>query len=61
MKDLLLFLEGKKTYLMAILLIVIEVLRFYGILSHEVANSLEVFVGAGGLAALRGGVSRMNQ
>ena len=51
-------LDGYKTYIVCVLLIVIEVLRFYHILAPEVANSLEVFIGAGGLAALRQAVDR---
>jgi len=51
-------LDGYKTYVVCVLLIVIEVLRFYGVLDAPVANSLEVFLGAGGLAALRVGLKK---
>ena len=54
------YLEGYKVYICAALLIIIEVLSFFGVLSPEVATSLEVFLGAGGLAALRHSVSRVN-
>jgi len=50
-------LEGYKTYIACALLVVIEVLAAFGVLSPEVANSLEVFMGAAGLAALRAGVA----
>jgi hypothetical protein len=51
-------LDGYKTYIVCTLVIVIEVLKYYGILEVAVANSLEVLLGAGGLAALRAGVKK---
>lgn len=53
LKELFDRLDGYKTYLAVSLLIVIEVLNVLGYLDNEVATSLEVFMGAGGLAALR--------
>ena len=51
-------LDGYKTYIFVALLIIIEVLNGFELLSGPVANSLEVFLGAGGLAALRHGISK---
>lgn len=52
-------LDGYKLYVCATLLIVIEVLSFFGVLAPEVATSLEIFLGAGGLAALRHSISQI--
>lgn len=49
-------LDGYKTYILVILIILIEVLEMTGYLDTAVANSLEVFLGAGGLAGIRHGL-----
>ena len=51
-------LDGWKTYIVCVLVVVMEVLRFYGVLEAELVTSLEVLLGAGGLAALRAGVKK---
>jgi hypothetical protein len=51
-------LDGYKTYLFVALIILIEVLEVAGYLDSAVANSLEIFMGAGGLAGLRHAVKK---
>jgi hypothetical protein len=46
-------LEGYKTYIFVALIVLIEVLEVLGYLDSAVAGSLEVFMGAGGIAGLR--------
>ena len=59
MKTMFARLDGWKTHITAVLLILVEVLRFEGVLTQEVANSLEVFLGAAGLAALRHAIRKV--
>jgi hypothetical protein len=58
MKYLFDFLEGKKTYLVALLVGVTAVLEFYGVLEMEVAQTIFGLLGATALATLRAGVTK---
>jgi lipoate-protein ligase B len=61
MDKLIMFLEGKKTEIQVVLIIIIEVLAAFDILDRPVANSLEVFLGAGAIAALGARVRRASK
>ena len=52
-------LDGYKTYIFVALIIVIEVLEVAGYIDSAVAGSLEVFMGAGGIAGLRHAVKKV--
>jgi len=51
-------LEGKKTYIFVAMIILIEVLEVAGWLDSAVANSLEIFMGAGGIAGIRHSIKK---
>ena len=53
-------LKGKRTYICAVLMILIGGLYQQGFLSEELFKTLEAFVLGGGLAALRAGVKAGN-
>lgn len=54
------WLKGKRTYLCAILMVLIGGLYQQGFLSEELFKTLEAIVLGGGLAALRAGVKATN-
>lgn len=56
--DLLKKLEGKKTYISAALIAVIVFLWFSKLINDELAAQLLTLLGAGGIAALRAGISK---
>ena len=58
MKYLFDFLEGKKTYIVALLVGVTAVLEYFGVFEVEVVTTIYGLLGAGGLASLRAGVSK---
>lgn len=51
-------LNGKKTYIIAILIGIVAVVENLGFISPEVALTLYGILGSGGLATLRHGVQR---
>lgn len=53
MKKLLQKLEGKKTYLVAILVGVVSVLNYLGVVDGQAYVTIMGLLGAGGVAALR--------
>lgn len=57
MSTLLEFFEGKKTYLVAFSVAVVLFLKLSNLIDEATANTVLVLLGAGGLAALRAGVS----
>lgn len=55
------FLSGYKTYLCAAAIGIGGALRALGVIDSETFQTIAGFCGAGGLAALRLGVSKINQ
>ncbi|MFQ5658658.1 MAG: hypothetical protein ACE5G5_14040 [Candidatus Methylomirabilales bacterium] len=51
-------LQGSKTYIVAVLIGVASAAKFLGLVDDEFYKAILVFLGAGGLAALRAGVSK---
>lgn len=58
MKSVMVFLEGKKTYLVAVLVAVVAASEFLGWIDMQTASVILSFLGAGGLAALRSAVNK---
>lgn len=54
-------LEGKKTYIFAVLIGVVAAAEFIGYVSMGTATTLYGLLGAGGLGALRAGVAKKNK
>lgn len=54
------WLKGKKTYIIAAVLIVLNGMVALGYLSNEQINQINVLLGALGLATLRAGVTKQN-
>ena len=52
------FLKGKKTYMMAALLVVVTGLRYQGVIDQNTFETLSVLLGAGSVAALRSGMKK---
>lgn len=51
-------LAGKKTYIIAVLIAVINLLAAYGVITVDQIGYLNAFLGALGLGALRAGVTK---
>ena len=58
MKDLIKWLEGKKTYICAILIAATSILYAQGIIDETTKNILLGLFGSSGLAALRSGIKK---
>lgn len=58
MKYIIQFLEGKKTYMVALLIGATAVLEFYGVFDMEVAQTIFGLLGATGLATHYAGTTR---
>ena len=52
------FLQGKKTFIVAILMVITAGLYSQGFITDELFKTIEGLLGAGGLAALRAGVAK---
>ena len=52
------FLEGKKTYFVALCVAAVAGSLYLGYIDQDVANQLYILLGATGLATLRAGVSK---
>ncbi|KKL67843.1 hypothetical protein LCGC14_2130910 [marine sediment metagenome] len=50
--------KGKKTYIVAVLIGIATTVRQLGFIDDEFFKAILVFLGAGGLAALRAGISK---
>jgi len=53
------YLEGKKTYLVAIAGIVVIVLRYFDVIDVELTNYLFGLLGLGGIAAFRSAIRKL--
>lgn len=54
----LMFLEGKKTYVVAFVAALVNLLVAFNVLNTEQLNQINVVLGALGLAALRAGITK---
>ena len=52
------FLSGKKTYIIAVLAGIVVAVQSLGYIDNDMATTILGFLGAGGLATLRAGVSK---
>jgi hypothetical protein len=51
-------LDGKKTYIVAVIVAVLNLLAAFGIISPDQITSINIILGALGLSALRAGVTK---
>lgn len=56
--DIYKLLDGKKTYILAAIIAVLNLLVAFGWLDHEVAETISLLLGGGALATLRSGVTK---
>lgn len=61
MKQVLEFLEGKKTYGIAVLIALVAVAEIVGWIDSTVADSMYFLLGAGGIATLRNAIAKQGK
>ena len=52
------FLDGKKTYILGTIALIIIGANLFGLISNEVANTFLGVIGFGGLVTLRAGIAK---